>query len=72
MWIVINKIKIDMYIYMFRDKITKVIANHCCIHAIVIPTPLNLMITSLTENGISLSWGKPSLLNENIMYYQVS
>ena len=38
----------------------------------VIPAPLNLMITSTTENSISLIWEKPFLLNEMIIYYEVS
>ena len=38
----------------------------------VIPTPLNVMITSVNESSISLSWEKPSMLDEVIVYYQVS
>lgn len=32
----------------------------------------NLMITSITDTTISLSWTEPSVLNEEVAYYQVS
>ena len=41
------------------------------IHA-VIPIPLNLMIMSVSETNIAISWEKPSLLKDVIIYYQVS
>ena len=33
---------------------------------------LNVMITSVTETSISLSWTKPFILTETVVYYQVS
>ena len=46
--------------------------THLYIIYTVIPAPLNLIITSTMENSISLIWEKPPLLNEMIIYYEVS
>ena len=32
----------------------------------------NVVITSVTKTSISLSWNKPPVTNEMIIYYQVS
>ena len=52
------KIFVDLYSYLFLT-------------FTVIPAPLNLMITSVTENSVSLSWKKPSMFDEVIVDYQV-
>ena len=42
-----------------------------CFNTVVV-IKLNVVITSVTETSISLSWNKPSVMNEMIIYYQVS